>query len=88
MVYIITYDLNKPGKDYSSLYKNIKEIGGWWHFLDSTWLVRTSLGANQIWNRLKPVVDDNDRVFVCKLSGDFSGWLPQNAWNWIGESNF
>uniref|UniRef100_UPI003FD8692B hypothetical protein n=1 Tax=Desulfovibrio sp. TaxID=885 RepID=UPI003FD8692B len=39
MSYLISYDLNAPGKNYDQLYDAIKSLGGWWHHLDSTWIV-------------------------------------------------
>jgi hypothetical protein len=29
MVYLIMYDLNRPGQDYSNLYEAIKRLGAW-----------------------------------------------------------
>ena len=36
MVYSITYDLNKNGQNYDDLYKTIKSLGEYCHYLDST----------------------------------------------------
>lgn len=85
MIYAINYDLNRPGQNYEKLHEAIKSCGGWWHYLGSTWLVDTSLSANAIWDRLKPYVDKNDRVLVIRLSRDYNGWLPQEAWEWLNS---
>jgi hypothetical protein len=53
MVYLISYDLNRPGQGYARLYDGIKELGAWWHYLDSTWLVDTNLTSSQIFERLR-----------------------------------
>ena len=39
MSYLISYDLNSPGKNYAQLYAAIQKLGSWWHCLDSTWIV-------------------------------------------------
>ena len=52
MIYAINYDLKQPGQNYNELYEAIKSCGAWWHYLDSTWLVDTSLTAQGIWNKL------------------------------------
>tara|TARA_R100000789_G_scaffold22040_2_gene24742 strand:+ start:2124 stop:2402 length:279 start_codon:yes stop_codon:yes gene_type:complete len=83
MIYAINYDLNKPGQDYTGLYEAIRNCGEWWHFLDSHWLVDTTLSANEIWSNLSSKIDKNDCVLVVGVARDFSGWLPQNAWDWI-----
>lgn len=55
-VYAISYDLNSPGQNYQNLYEEIKSFGGYWHYLDSTWLVSTRLSANQMTERMRVVV--------------------------------
>ncbi len=86
MVLLITYDLNAPGKNYNNLYEEIKKLGAtWWHYLDSTWLVDTFLSPQQVWECLSKQIDRNDRVLVVRLtnSPSYSGWLTQDAWDWL-----
>lgn len=83
MIYAVNYDLKKPGRDYSDLYEAIKNCGTWWHYLGSTWLVDTSLNANQIWNKIRGAVDTNDYVLIIAVGADNSGQLPKDAWDWI-----
>jgi hypothetical protein len=59
---LIGYDLDKPGQSYSPLYEAIKGLGSWWHYLDSTWLVSTSISASAARNRLRPHIDTNDKL--------------------------
>lgn len=83
-VYLITYDLNEPGQKYSELYEQIKSCGAWWHYLDSTWLVDTTLNAIQIRDRMRTAMDNSDSCFVIKLTNEnYEGWLQKDAWNWI-----
>lgn len=83
MVYLITYDLKKPGQDYSNVYDAIKSCGTWWHYLKSTWLVDDYLTAEQISARISNHIDQNDRLFVIGITDDYAGWLPKDAWEWI-----
>ncbi len=81
---LITYDLNQRGQNYQNLTEAIKCLGQWWHYLDSTWLVKTHLTTEQVANRLKQQIDDNDNFLVIEVNPHTSqGWLPQEAWNWI-----
>jgi hypothetical protein len=83
-MYLVTYDLKKPGQDYKDLHEAIKGCGTWWHYLESTWLLKTSLTATQIFERLQPYLDSNDRILIIRVTpNDKSGWLTQDAWNWI-----
>ncbi len=85
MIYSINYDLNRPGQNYTGLYDAIKSCGVWWHYLDSHWLVDTSLTAKGIWDKLSMHVDKNDRFLIVGITRDYSGWLPQTAWEWINS---
>lgn len=85
MIYAINYDLKKPGQNYAPLHDAIKSCGVWWHYLDSTWLVETTLTADGIWKKLAPHVDKNDSMLIIGVTRDYSGWLPQKAWDWINQ---
>lgn len=83
--YLISYDLkNKSIKDYQTLFSSIKSVGPWWHYLDSTWIVKTNLNSQQIWNMLGSHLLKNDYILVVKIDSlDTWGWLPRDAWNWL-----
>ena len=85
MIYAINYDLKAPGRNYKSFYKAIKSLGDSWHYLESTWLVDTTLTARGIWEQLRPHIDRNDRVLVIGVTHEYSGWLPKSAWDWINQ---
>lgn len=82
-MYEISYDLNRPGKDYPDLYAAIKNLGSWCHPVDSTWFIVTDLSANTIANKLKLVMDKSDALIVVQVSGQ-AAWFglsdEVNAW--------
>lgn len=80
--YLITYDLNKPGQDYSGLYAAIQGLGLYKHPLDSTWFVKTSKTGENIRDALKQKIDGNDKLFVTEVSGWASFNLPDLA-KWL-----
>ena len=67
--YIVTYDLNTPGKSYSSL---ISKIKSYQHskICESVWIIRSNIDSSEIRNSLVKVIDSNDSLFVAKLSGE------------------
>lgn len=85
--YLITYDLkDTPIEAYSSLHSEIKKLSGrWWHYLESTWIIKTdSLTANTIKDRLQMYMRPGDRLFVVQIdNNDRQGWLPKEAWDWL-----
>lgn len=80
--YCITYDLNKSDKNYDGLYTAIKIFNNV-HVMDSVWFVKTNLNANQIYDKLKPEIDNNDNLFICEITYDRSGWLSKSVWEWL-----
>jgi len=86
--YLIGYDLNKAGQNYPGLIEKIKELGAWWHCLDSTWLVKSSYTVVQIRDFLKGLIDGNDELLVINITGahwasfgfaaDCGQWLKDN----------
>ncbi|OBG63321.1 hypothetical protein [Mycobacterium sp. E735] len=81
---LIGYDLNKPGQDYDKLFEKIKGLGAWWHYLDSTWIVDTTLTPREAFDDIKPTLDDSDRLLIVNITSDtYTGFLPQNAWDWL-----
>ncbi|MEI6191079.1 MAG: hypothetical protein WCP24_01755, partial [bacterium] len=65
----------------------LKSIGPWWHYLDSTWIVKSTLTPQQIYQRIGPgLLLQNDFILVIEIvPGNKFGWLPQEAWNWINN---
>lgn len=86
MLYIISYDLKLPGRDYTAVYETIKGLGPWCHYLDSTWVVQSNLSIKQVVDRIKENMDNNDYLFVVDITHkDRNGWLPSDAWKWLRE---
>ena len=87
MMLLISYDLSKPGQDYSSLYEEIKKAKSWWHYLDSTWIVSTDLGPERWQSRLCKHMDDDDFLLVIEICNNYNGWLPDRAWKWLNKKD-
>lgn len=86
-LYLITYDLKGKNKDYSSLYETIKSYKTWWHYMESTWIIKTSESSGSITKKLIKNVEDIDALLVVRLSEDFNGIQSEKSWEWI-ERNF
>ena len=81
MILLITYDLKRPGQNYTALHDEIKSAGVWWHHLESTWLIQTNLTAQNWSDRLKSHLDANDHLLVIQVVNNYRGWLPKKAWD-------
>jgi len=76
-VYMVGYDLDRPGQDYNSLIDAIKAYGTWWHHLDSTWLIATNENATEVRDNLAQHIDDNDKLLVANI-GAPGAWAGMN----------
>lgn len=87
-LFLITYDLKKPGQNYTELYDAIKNLGDWQHPLESTWVVKVSsfITAEDIYARIHPTMDKSDYLFVVDITDkNYYGWLSRNFWSWINN---
>lgn len=46
-------------------------------------MVASQSSALTITEKLKPHIDSNDRLLIIKVTNEYSGWLTQEAWDWI-----
>jgi hypothetical protein len=80
MLFMVSYDLMKPGQDYAKLDDKIIKLGGK-RVLESQWvienLVTPPITATDLWRGLLPYVDGNDRIFVTELTKDMQ-WSAQH----------
>jgi len=84
---LITYDLIKPGQNYSELIDAIKDLGTWAHPLKSVWIVITSDSCADVRNKLSVHIDGNDKLLVVPLA---DGWasrnLSKNITDWMHKN--
>lgn len=89
--YMIGYDLNKEGANYSEKNKRVrvfldKKFPTYWRHLDSTWIVKTELDAVSIRDMIQPLLDQNDELLVACLSGEaaWMGFAPSGS-KWLKD---
>jgi hypothetical protein len=82
---LVGYDLNRPGQNYSELIEFLKSHSGWWHCLDSTWLVSTNKTVTQLRDEIKRHIDSTDEVLVIDVSNDSwaSFGFNEEGTNWL-----
>lgn len=93
MVYIISYDLKTPDRNYEDLIKGLKSFGTWWHQTGSVWVIVTAKSVSEVRDYLRQFIDSNDKLFVVRLAKNWAAtgfdtkeyeWLksiPETSWN-------
>ena len=79
MRYVVSYDLLKPGQDYSPLWAELRRLGGK-RVLKSQWVMRrTNTSATGLRDHFRKFIDNNDRLLVVGIDdSDWSGWNLEN----------
>ena len=85
-VFIVTYDLNKEA-NRPKIVPKIKDISGVWAKLsESSYAVATDKSAGDVFNFLKPLLDDNDQLYVITLKKPYAGRGSKEVNDWL-ENN-
>jgi hypothetical protein len=66
-IWVISYDLRAPGRNYESLYGALKSVP-FAHALDSFWFIEAEGPATRIANALRAHMDQNDGLAVIEFT--------------------
>lgn len=82
--YIVTYDLKKSGQNYTCITGKLEKYPAYWHMQGSVWIIESTKTAAQIRDDLVACLDQNDNLFVGKLSGEaaWQGFTTKGT-NWL-----
>jgi hypothetical protein len=82
---LITYDLKKPGQDYSSFYDVIKKYA-WAKLSESSYAIQTYESPVAIYNQLAAHMDKNDQVYIVTLNAPWYGFGPEKVNEWLAKA--
>jgi hypothetical protein len=84
-VLLVTYDLNKPGQDYSEFIATFKKYP-WAKLSESSYAIDTSKSPSAIYEELEPYTDEGDHVYIIKLSNPWMGYGPKKVNSWLDDN--
>jgi hypothetical protein len=81
-VYIVTYDLNAPGKDYAPLLSAIRKYT---HSkcLKSAFFIETTQTAAEVRDNLIKLVDSNDQLYVIRMQKAWAATKKDASTDWL-----
>lgn len=85
-VFIVTYDLRKPGRNYDDLYEAIERYDRC-HALESSWFIDTSDTPGDIRDHLCGAVDANDQIYVIQLERNWGACRTEECANRLNHSD-
>ena len=65
-LYLVSYDLDKPGQDYPDLISRLQQLGAR-RILYSEWFLISNASAVAVRDDLLRYMDANDRILICEL---------------------
>jgi len=72
--------------DLKALEEKFNKSIDWVRYSKECWIVWTSSDPNTWYNRLKPLLKENDDIFIVKIDINVrQGWLPTWIWDWVKE---
>jgi len=79
---LVTYDLRKPGQDYSDFYNVIKSYS-WAKLSESSYAIATTETPEAVYDKLSPHIDKGDQVFIVGLVANWFGFGPEDIYQWL-----
>lgn len=73
MLYLISFDLNRPGQNYPELDGALARMGAR-KVLYSQWAVRSTSSASQLRDYLNGCIDSNDRLLISSFDPPWASW--------------
>jgi hypothetical protein len=84
-ILLVTYDLNKPGQDYSDFLTKVKSYP-WARLSESSYAIKTDSSPQAVFDQLKPYLDTNDNLYIITLKQPFTGFGPKNVNEWLEDN--
>ncbi len=66
---LISYDVDRATQRYRQLVDLLRREPQCWHYLDSTWIVRTPVSAGAMRDQLGRFVNGGDELLVLDVTG-------------------
>jgi hypothetical protein len=82
-IYLIQYVI----VDDSVLVNRIKALGNWIQYFNKSWIVKSNLSAQDIYNKLS-VDYEQVSFFIIELNTkNYWGRMNTSVWDWLKENN-
>lgn len=81
MNFMLSYDLNKSGKNYDGLIDKIKSISTTWCTpCRSTWLISCAFTTSEaLYAQLHPLMDSDDYIVIAAITKDVYGYMDKEV---------
>jgi hypothetical protein len=81
-VLLVTYDLKKPGQDYTDFLAIIRKYP-YARLSESCYAIVTTEVPKDVYNKLYPHMDKNDQLYIITLQNPYWGLGPKEVNDWL-----
>lgn len=85
MIHLVALE-RVPQRGMESFVDKLSSEDSFWKVMPNVWLVDTTLDAEALTKKLRRYISDSDTLLVIRVTDDYSGWLKQEAWDWLEAS--
>jgi hypothetical protein len=85
---LIAYDIHPAqGAGFDDLIAAIQSLGAWWHHLETVWIVRSNQRADEIRDKLKSHIGEDDQLLILDITDDRAEWagVSDAGSEWLKE---
>ncbi len=86
--YLFVYDRDSVS-DFVALHNGIKNdtnIGTWWHYLNSAYILMSNSSADQLSDSIRTYFPSGTYLVIKITRSNYQGYLSKEAWDWIREN--
>jgi hypothetical protein len=83
-VYLVTYDLNKETKR-PPLLAYLRHTYDWAKLSESSYAISTNHSADTVAAGFGQFLDNNDQLYVIRLTQPLAGWGPKVVNDWLNQ---
>jgi len=81
---LVSFNFQGRTSNRNDLAPALSQALDWVRYAPNCWIVWTSESADAWYARLRPLLRDDESVFICKLDiGNRAGYLPGLVWDWL-----
>ena len=79
---LVTYDLKKPGQDYSNFLNRIRSYE-WARLSESSYAIQTNEAPSAVYTEMRQHLNPNDNIDVVNLKRPYAGYGSQVVNEWL-----
>jgi hypothetical protein len=83
-IFIVSFDLDRIGSNYSAIRKRLVGLNAL-QAQGSVWFIKHEGSADELRELLQECLDQNDRLFVAMINGNWSGYNIGAPGRWLKE---